>query len=73
MHACVFVFYVCVYHFIIHMKRCGEMASKLRFIGEEMSKAGLLPSTQSAGSVDIDFASLEVCYLLICKAFDASY
>lgn len=43
------------------MKRCGEMASKLRFIGEEMSKAGLLPSTQSAGSVDIDFASLEVC------------
>ncbi|KAH9758907.1 V-type proton ATPase subunit a3 [Citrus sinensis] len=35
------------------------MASKLRFIREEMSKAGLLPSTQSAGSVDIDFASLE--------------
>ncbi|KAH9758901.1 V-type proton ATPase subunit a3 [Citrus sinensis] len=46
--------------FAAQMKRCGEMASKLRFIREEMSKAGLLPSTQSAGSVDIDFASLEV-------------
>ncbi|KAH9693194.1 V-type proton ATPase subunit a3 [Citrus sinensis] len=45
--------------FAAQMKRCGEMASKLRFIREEMSKAGLLPSTQSAGSVDIDFASLE--------------
>lgn len=76
MHACAFVFYVCVHHFIIQMKRCGEMARKLCFIREEMSKAGLFPSTQSTGSVDIDFASLEVSLdssLLICKAFDASY
>lgn len=42
------------------MKRCGEMAHKLHFIREEMSKAGLFPSTRSTGSVDIDFASFEV-------------
>ncbi|XP_031269107.1 V-type proton ATPase subunit a3-like [Pistacia vera] len=42
------------------MKRCGEMARKLRFFREQMSKAGLFPSTKSVTSDDIDFDNLEV-------------
>lgn len=42
------------------MKRCGEMARKLRFFKEQMSKAGLSPSSRSAENVDIDFDNLEV-------------
>ncbi|XP_059653743.1 V-type proton ATPase subunit a3-like [Cornus florida] len=42
------------------IKRCGEMARKLRFIREQMSKAGLSPSTKSISRADIDLDDLEV-------------
>ncbi|XP_042499594.1 V-type proton ATPase subunit a2-like [Macadamia integrifolia] len=43
------------------IKRCGEMARKLRFFREQMSKAGLLlPSTTPMTQVDIDLDDLEV-------------
>ncbi|KAL5845213.1 hypothetical protein ACOSQ4_011171 [Xanthoceras sorbifolium] len=46
--------------YAVQMKRCGEMARKLRFFREKITKAGLSPSTRSAGSVDLDFHNLEV-------------
>lgn len=42
------------------IKRCGEMARKLRFFREQMVKAGLSPSTRSIRSNDIDLDRLEV-------------
>ncbi|ERM96201.1 hypothetical protein AMTRI_Chr09g14680 [Amborella trichopoda] len=42
------------------IKRCGEMARKLRFFKEQMSKAGISPSTRSASSPDIDLDDLEI-------------
>ncbi|KAK9270985.1 hypothetical protein L1049_026573 [Liquidambar formosana] len=42
------------------IKRCGEMARKLRFLREQMTKAGLSPSTRSVRSGDIDLDNLEV-------------
>ncbi|CAN0906492.1 V-type proton ATPase subunit a3 [Linum grandiflorum] len=41
------------------IKRCAEMARKLRFFKDHMRKAGLSPSTRSI-STDIDLDSLEV-------------
>lgn len=42
------------------IKRCGEMARKLRFFREQMTKAGLPPSTRFNRSNDIDLDNLEV-------------
>ncbi|KAK9026245.1 hypothetical protein V6N11_039089 [Hibiscus sabdariffa] len=42
------------------IKRCGEMARKLRFFKEQMMKAGLLPSARSVISDDFDLDNLEV-------------
>ncbi|GLT41132.1 hypothetical protein SLA2020_152180 [Shorea laevis] len=42
------------------MKRCGEMACKLRFCREQMTKAGLLLPAWSSRSDGIDLDSLEV-------------
>lgn len=42
------------------IKRCAEMARKLRFFREQMSKAGLLPSAKSLSRADIDMDDLEV-------------
>ncbi|KAF9683096.1 hypothetical protein SADUNF_Sadunf05G0176600 [Salix dunnii] len=42
------------------IKRCAEMARKLRFFKEQMRKAGLSPSTKSLRSGDIDLDYLEV-------------
>ncbi|KAM7517231.1 hypothetical protein LguiA_006814 [Lonicera macranthoides] len=41
------------------IKRCGEMARKLRFFREQMMKAGFSPSTMSTGR-DINMDDLEV-------------
>ncbi|XP_010271518.1 PREDICTED: V-type proton ATPase subunit a2-like [Nelumbo nucifera] len=41
------------------IKRCGEMARKLRFFKEQMTKAGLTPSTRPLTRVDIDLDNLE--------------
>ncbi|MCE5167615.1 V-type proton ATPase subunit a3, partial [Datura stramonium] len=42
------------------IKRCGEMARKLRLFKEQMSKAGLLSSSVTATQVDLSFDDLEV-------------
>ncbi|KAJ9186511.1 hypothetical protein P3X46_002075 [Hevea brasiliensis] len=42
------------------IKRCAEMARKLRFFKEHMTKTGMLPSTRSAITNDIDLDNLEV-------------
>ncbi|KAL4312531.1 hypothetical protein GQ457_01G009450 [Hibiscus cannabinus] len=42
------------------IKRCGEMARKLRFFKEQMTKAGLSPYARSAISDDVYLDNLEV-------------
>ncbi|KAL7002658.1 V-type proton ATPase subunit a3 [Sarracenia purpurea var. burkii] len=42
------------------IKRCAEMARKLRFFRTEMLKAGLSPSAWSGSQADIDMDELEV-------------
>ncbi|GAV70191.1 V_ATPase_I domain-containing protein [Cephalotus follicularis] len=42
------------------IKRCGEMARKLRFFQEQMTKAGFSTSARSARSSDVDLDNLEV-------------
>ncbi|KAG8473681.1 hypothetical protein CXB51_035988 [Gossypium anomalum] len=42
------------------IKRCGEMARKLRFFKEQMLKAGFSPSAKSLGETNIGFDDLEV-------------
>ncbi|KAF3446386.1 hypothetical protein FNV43_RR11565 [Rhamnella rubrinervis] len=42
------------------IKRCGEMARKLRFFKEQMAKAGLSPSSRSARVSNVDLNDLEV-------------
>ncbi|KAG7020475.1 V-type proton ATPase subunit a3 [Cucurbita argyrosperma subsp. argyrosperma] len=42
------------------IKRCGEMARKLRFFREQMARAGLSPSSNSLAVADFDLDNLEV-------------
>ncbi|OVA20380.1 ATPase [Macleaya cordata] len=42
------------------IKRCGEMARKLRFFKEQMMKAGVLPSARPMSRADIDMDDLEI-------------
>ncbi|CAK9178467.1 unnamed protein product [Ilex paraguariensis] len=42
------------------IKRCGEMARKLRFFREQMTKAGFSPSTRSTMDTEINLDDLEV-------------
>ncbi|KAI8024757.1 V-type proton ATPase subunit a3 [Camellia lanceoleosa] len=42
------------------IKRCAEMARKLRYFREEMSRAGWSPTTKPVGRADIDMDDLEV-------------
>ncbi|KAG9135048.1 hypothetical protein Leryth_011546 [Lithospermum erythrorhizon] len=42
------------------MKRCGEMARKLRFFKEQMSKAGLFPAARPTTAADMSLDDLEV-------------
>lgn len=46
--------------FIKQIKRCGEMARKLRFFREQMARAGLSPSSNSLAVADFDLDNLEV-------------
>nr|XP_016498908.1 PREDICTED: V-type proton ATPase subunit a2-like [Nicotiana tabacum] len=41
-------------------KRCGEMARKLRFLKEQMTKAGFTPSTRTTMGSNINLDELEV-------------
>ncbi|XP_008783594.1 V-type proton ATPase subunit a3-like [Phoenix dactylifera] len=42
------------------IKRCGEMARKLRFFREQMTKAGISPSAMSLTQTHIDLDDLEI-------------
>ncbi|CAL1353636.1 unnamed protein product [Linum trigynum] len=42
------------------IKKCGEMARKLRFFKEQMEKAGVLPSLNSDAQADINMDDLEL-------------
>ncbi|WOL16764.1 V-type proton ATPase subunit a3 [Canna indica] len=42
------------------IKRCGEMARKLRFFKEQMAKAGILHSEMMSSQTHIDFDALEI-------------
>ncbi|KAK4477134.1 hypothetical protein RD792_016345 [Penstemon davidsonii] len=46
--------------YAIQMKRCGEMARKLRFFWDQMSKAGLQPAERSVSQTALSFDDLEV-------------
>lgn len=46
--------------FILKVKKCAEMARKLRFLKEQMSKAGISPSGKIMMRGDIDVDDLEV-------------
>lgn len=42
------------------IKRCGEMARKLRYFKDQMSKAGLTPPVKTEAKCDISLDDLEV-------------
>lgn len=44
------------------MKRCGEMSRKLRFLKDQISKAGLLSSRRSVLQPNVELEELEVCF-----------
>ncbi|XP_020552421.1 V-type proton ATPase subunit a1 isoform X1 [Sesamum indicum] len=46
--------------FVNQVKRCAEMSRKLRFIKEQIHKAGLTPSPSPAPQPDIDLEELEI-------------
>ncbi|RWR81381.1 V-type proton ATPase subunit a3-like protein [Cinnamomum micranthum f. kanehirae] len=46
--------------YAMQIKRCGEMARKLRFFKEHMMKAGLPPSSMPITRTDIDLDDLEI-------------
>ncbi|KAJ8650986.1 hypothetical protein MRB53_004009 [Persea americana] len=46
--------------YAMQIKRCGEMARKLRFFQEHMMKAGLPPSSRPITRTDVDLDDLEI-------------
>ncbi|KAL0460248.1 UNVERIFIED_CONTAM: V-type proton ATPase subunit a1, partial [Sesamum latifolium] len=46
--------------FVNQVKRCAEMSRKLRFIKDQIHKAGLTPSPSPAPQLDIDLEELEI-------------
>lgn len=46
--------------YALQIKRCGEMARKLRFFREQMTKAGFPPSSRTTTVTDIDLDDLEI-------------
>nr|CAD1843569.1 unnamed protein product [Ananas comosus var. bracteatus] len=42
------------------IKRCGEMARKLRLFKEQMTKAGIVPSAMPVTQTQVDFDDLEI-------------
>ncbi|KAI3450508.1 hypothetical protein Pfo_007173 [Paulownia fortunei] len=46
--------------FVNQVKRCAEMSRKLRFIKDQIHKAGLLPSPSPASQPDIELEELEI-------------
>lgn len=58
--------------FCLQIKRCGEMARKLRLFKEQMTKAGIVPSAMPATQTQVDFDDLEVCLMLSKRLFSDS-
>lgn len=59
-----------VYHYVfplLKIKKCGEMARKLRFFKEQMMKAGLTPSIKSVSQTDTNTDDLEVCWIFLSR------
>lgn len=54
--------------FLLKIKRCGEMARKLRFFRDQMTKAGLVPADRSTAEAIASLDDLEVS-LAFCKCF----
>lgn len=48
------------------IKKCGEMARKLRFFKEQMSKAGVAPSIKSTTLAGSNVDDLEVYWIFLC-------
>ena len=44
----------------MQIKRCGEMARKLRFFNEQMSKAAILTSSTQFSGTPVEIDDLEV-------------
>ena len=62
-HEDLLILYLCdvnLKNVTMQIKRCGEMARKLRFFKEQMAKAGLSPSSRSARISNVDLNDLEV-------------
>jgi V-type H+-transporting ATPase subunit a len=49
---------------LVKIKRCGEMARKLRFFKEQMIKAGVSPKG-STTEFDANIDNIEVCEYII--------
>ena len=57
-----------IFRYPLKIKRSGEMARKLRFFREQMSKAGLVAQVRSSGEAIANIDDLEVS-LAFCKSF----
>jgi hypothetical protein len=51
----------------LQIKRCSEMARKLRFFKEQMSKADITTSSTQLNETHLDFDDLEVCWSMGCS------
>lgn len=51
----------------VKIKRCGEMARKLRYFKDQMSKAGFTPSVKIEAKDDINLDDLEVYIKIVCR------
>lgn len=52
----------------LQIKRCGEMSRKLRFMKDQMAKAGIVHSEMPT-QIRIDFDELEVTLLFKCYLY----
>ena len=55
------VFFAILTLFLVQIKRTGEMARKLRFFKEQMSKAGIQIAPMQSTETPLDFDDIEVC------------
>ena len=46
--------------YFLKIKRCAELARKLRFFRDQMSKAGVKPSAKSDAKADFNLDDVEV-------------
>lgn len=58
----VFIIETILYTSAVKIKRCGEMARKLRYFKDQMSKAGLTPAAITDAQTDTNLDDLEVSH-----------